>query len=103
MVIKSSLIRSIGYDAKNEILEIEFLRNQKQDVRPIYDYPQFTQARYDALMGNNLTPEEREHHSIGSHFLKFIKPNYPQGKFTKREEAIESKTSEEKAAPEAEN
>ena len=101
MVIKSSLIRSIGFDAEKKILEIEFLRNQRQDVRPVYQYPDFPQEKFDALMGTKLTPEQREKHSIGSHFLRFIKPNYPQGKFIKREEPLEAKTPEEKTAAEA--
>ena len=83
-IIKSSLIRSIGYDAAKQILEVEFLRNQAQDVRPVYQYADVTPEKYKSLMGDGV-----EGHSIGSHFLRMIKPNH---KCTKIEEKNESKT-----------
>jgi len=93
-IIVSSLIRSIGYDPEKQILYVEFLRNQKQDVRPIYQYANVTQAKYDALMGIEKGPDEN--HSIGSHFLRMIKPNHP---CTKIEEKNESKTQSETTPP----
>jgi hypothetical protein len=96
--ITSSLIKSIGYDPEKNILEIEFIRNVRQDVRTVYQYPDFSQKDFDALMG--VGKPEGEKHSIGSHFLKNIKKRY-DGKFVKREEPLEAKKAEapkEKAA-----
>ena len=92
--VTSSIIRSIGYDPEKQILEVEFLRNQKQDVRPVYQYTAVTQAKYDALMGVGKDPDAA--HSVGSHFLKFIKPNHP---CTKIEEKHEEKTQSENPLP----
>lgn len=78
---------SIGYDPAKKILQVEFPKRQKDDVRPVYNYFDVPQQKYDELMG--IGKPEGEKHSIGGHFLKFIKPNYPQGKFEKREESKE--------------
>jgi KTSC domain len=91
-IIKSSLIRSIGYDAEKKILEVEFLRSQKQDVRPVYQYIDVSAEKFSALMGGHAA--EGEKHSIGSYFLRMIKPNH---KFVKLEVPIE--VDEAKEAP----
>lgn len=94
--ITSSLIKEVGYDPATKVLELEFIRNVKKDVRTIYRYPDFSQEDFDALMGVGV-PEGTKH-SIGSHFLKKVKARY-DGKFTKVEEPLEAKTEE---APQAE-
>lgn len=94
--VTSSLIKAVGYDPKTQVLELEFIRNVKKDVRTIYRYPDFTQKDFDELMG--VGKPEGEKHSIGSHFLKKVKARY-DGKFTKVEEPLEEKA-EAPAAPE---
>lgn len=89
--VKSSLIKEAGYDPQAKVLELEFIRNVKKDVRTIYRYPDFSQEDFNALMGYDK-PEGAKH-SIGSHFLKKIKARY-DGKFTKVEEPLESTTEE---------
>jgi len=86
--VDSSLIKMVGYDPKTQVLELEFHRNVKKDVRTIYRYPDFTQKDYDDLIGAGKPQGEK--HSIGSHFLKKVKARY-DGKFTKVEEPLEEK------------
>lgn len=83
---------SIGYDPEKKILQIEFPKRIKDNVRPVYNYFDVSQEKFDALMGKGKP--EGEKHSIGSHFLKFIKPNF---KYERVEDAVE----ESKKAPEA--
>ena len=83
---------SIGYDPEKKILQIEFPQRIKDNVRPVYNYFDVPQEKFDALMGKGKP--EGEKHSIGSHFLKFIKPNF---KYERVEDAVEN----EKQAPES--
>lgn len=57
--LDSKLLKSIGYEG--DILEVEFQSGKT------YRYSKVTQADYDALMGAK---------SVGSHFLKTIKPGF---------------------------
>jgi len=93
--ITSSLIKSMGYDPEKKLLEIEFIRNVKKDVRTVYQYPDFSQKDFDELMG--VGKPEGEKHSIGSHFLKKVKVRY-DGKFVKREEPLEKQKQTETQA-----
>jgi hypothetical protein len=89
--VTSHVMISIGYDPAKKILQVEFPKRQKDNVRPVYNYLDVPQQKYDELMG--VGKPEGEKHSIGSYFLKFIKPNF---KFEKVEEKIE-----QEKAPEA--
>lgn len=92
----SHVMISIGYDPAKKILQVEFPKRQKDDVRPVYNYFDVPQQKYDELMG--IGKPEGEKHSIGSYFLKMIKPNY---KYERVEEKVE-KENPTTAAPEAE-
>lgn len=59
--VSSSIIRSVGYDPDNRILEIELRRGG------IYQYFQVPAEPYRSLV---------EAESIGRHYTKFIKPVY---------------------------
>lgn len=85
--VTSKIITSLGYDPATRTLQVEFLRHQNQTVRPVYDYHDVSPAAYAALMGKDVP--EGEKHSIGSYFLRMIKPNH---KFTKVEEKDENQT-----------
>ncbi len=55
--IESSNIISIGYDAKTQVLEIEFIKHGKADAgqgvqSPVYQYFKVPQALYDSLMAS---------------------------------------------------
>lgn len=90
--VTSHVMISIGYSPAEKILQVEFPKRQKDNVRPVYNYLDVPQEKYDALMGKGKP--EGEKHSIGSYFLHFIKPNF---KFERVEDAVEN----EKKAPEA--
>lgn len=88
--VTSSQIKSVGYDAATQTLELEFVHGGS-----VYQYQPFSPDAYQALMS---AP------SIGSHFLKQIKPRpdlYPFKKveaakpgrapFTKRKKLERSK------------
>lgn len=59
--VSSSNIRSIGYDAKSQTLEIEF---QDGDI---YQYFNISESIYSALMSAS---------SYGSYFHRYIKDQY---------------------------
>lgn len=82
--VTSHVMISIGYDPAKKILQVEFPKRQKDNIRHVYNYFDVPQHRYDELMG--VGKPEGEKHSIGSYFLKMIKPNY---KFEKVEEKVE--------------
>lgn len=82
--VKSHVLISVGYDPVKKILQVQFPARVKDNVRPVYNYLDVPQEKYDALMGKNKA--EGEEHSIGSHFLKFIKPNF---KFERVEDTVE--------------
>jgi hypothetical protein len=65
--VKSSLLSGVHYDAEKQILSVEFLRKQNEERRSIYSYSGVSPEKYEALMKAD---------SVGSHFLKFIKPNH---------------------------
>lgn len=65
--VKSSLISGVHYDAEKKVLSVEFLRKQSEERRSIYSYSDVPPEKYEAMM---------KAESIGSHFLKFIKPNH---------------------------
>lgn len=85
-IIKSKLLRSVGYDATKQDLAVEFLRRESEEKRRVYVYHAVPAEKYSEMMGSE---------SIGSFFLTMIKPNY---KFTLQEEVrAENKT--QPAAP----
>ena len=63
--VSSSMIRSIGYDAESQILEIEFCKGG------VYQYSEVPQAEYDSLMATD---------SHGKYFLGNIKERYATAK-----------------------
>ena len=63
--VKSSLLRSVGYHAATETLELEFNGKEGAPAK-IYSYTPFTQAQWELF---------RSAESIGRHFLLHIKPD----------------------------
>lgn len=59
--IESKLAKSIGYDKEHAVLAVEFHNGG------VYEYPGVTPEEHAELMAAK---------SIGSHFLKVIKPKY---------------------------
>lgn len=59
--VKSSNIRSIGYDMENEVLEIQFLDGS------VYHYFEVPLYEYDSIM---------EASSHGKYLAQYIKGNY---------------------------
>ena len=82
--IKSSLLQSVGYDSATKILEVQFTRGS------IYQY-------------SNVEPEKAAEmlaaKSIGSFFLKEIKPNFPCKRMDGGEDATR-KEKEDQTRPE---
>lgn len=86
--VKSSQIKSVGYDPAAKVLEIEFLgRNDKPGS--VYRYEGFTAEDWGAF---------RQATSIGSYFAKNIRP-YFAGIKQEPEDAPQTNTGE-KADPE---
>ncbi len=63
--VKSSLLRSVGYNPATETLELEFNGKEGAPAK-IYSYTPFTQAQWELF---------RSAESIGRHFLLHIKPD----------------------------
>ncbi len=74
--VTSSQIVSIGFDSATSTMEIEFTNRGLNRERPnsIYQYAQVTPEVHEALM---------KAESIGSHFIKNIKPNPQLYPYTK--------------------
>jgi hypothetical protein len=80
--IKSSLIRSVAYDAASSQLEVEFVPGKKvtdawkaakkegEAPGPVYRYLAVEQEKFVALTGEN------EYKSAGKYFLRVIKPHH---------------------------
>jgi len=67
--VKSSQVKSVGYDAEKQILEIEFLNRKEPDKSgPIYHYTSFSPTDWT---------EFRKQESIGAYLNRYIKPNFP--------------------------
>ena len=60
--VRSSVIRSVGYDSKNSTLEVEFM------TRLVYHYLQVPRTKFKALL---------EASSKGRYFNYNIKDRYP--------------------------
>jgi hypothetical protein len=63
VAVKSSLLASIGYDSVTKVLEVEF----KNGPSRVYQYSEVTPEKYAEMM---------QAQSIGSFFLKEIKPSH---------------------------
>jgi len=61
--VPSANLESVGYDEKNETLEVEFLHSGE-----IYRYSNISRTTFDAMMGAS-TP--------GQYFYHFIRTSYP--------------------------
>lgn len=59
--ITSKLLKSVGYDADRQVLEVEF------NSGAVYQYAGVSPEKYAALTASN---------SLGSHFLRHIKPHH---------------------------
>lgn len=68
--VKSSVIREVGYDAKNRVLEVEFHSGR------IYHYLDVTRRDYDAMLSAD---------SVGKYFNQVIKTRY-RGVLKRRDE-----------------
>lgn len=86
--VTSHVLISIGYDPATRTLQVEFPRRQKEAARAVYNYHDVPPERFDELMQGKPKDAESQP-SIGSYFLRMIRPNY---KFTKIEEKDESQT-----------
>ncbi len=62
--VDSSLLISVGYDAKNQVLEVEFKTNGE-----IWQYSALSQEEYDRMMS---AP------SCGSYFMRNIRGHFPE-------------------------
>ena len=60
IAVESSQIKQMGYSPEHQVLRIVF-----QGRGPEYDYPNFTQAEFDAFKGAE---------TLGTYFHKHIKP-----------------------------
>jgi hypothetical protein len=66
--VKSSLLSAMFYDEPGQLLYVEFLRRGNEEKRRIYCYSGINSDKYKAMMASE---------SIGSYFLRYIKPNHP--------------------------
>lgn len=62
--VKSSLLKSIAYDPATKVLEVEF----KNGPSKVYQYSDVTPEKYAEMLAAK---------SLGSFFLKEIKPKFP--------------------------
>jgi KTSC domain len=65
--VKSSLLRSIAYDAEKKIVEVEFHPRKPGQPGKVYQYADVPLEAWKEWGGAK---------SLGGHFLKYIKPNY---------------------------
>jgi hypothetical protein len=61
--VKSSAIRSVGYERETAMLEVEFTSDR------VYRYFAVPKAVYDGLM---------EAESVGAYFNEFVRDRYPE-------------------------
>lgn len=66
--VKSSNIKSVGYDPLNEVLEVEFISGG------IYQYSGFSQDKFDSFINSP---------SLGRWFAAEIRGKYPMQKMPK--------------------
>ena len=67
--VDSSMLASVGYDEKKQILEVEFNHGG------IYEYYEVEKEIYDDLMNSD---------SLGRYFINHIKGDYDYGKVRKK-------------------
>ncbi|MEA3203522.1 MAG: hypothetical protein QOI63_1197 [Thermoplasmata archaeon] len=60
--VASSSLRSVGYDARRRVLEVEF------EGGAVYRYEDVPEARHAALLAAE---------SLGSYFNRFVRDRYP--------------------------
>ena len=65
--VKSSLLQSVGYDPATRTLELQFKPKKDGEPGKVYSYADVDQLTYEKF---KAAP------SLGSHFLKQIKPNH---------------------------
>jgi hypothetical protein len=65
--VQSSLLKAIGYDAASRTLMIEFKPKKEGEAGKVYRYADVSQETYDRF---------RSAPSLGSHFLREIKPSH---------------------------
>lgn len=78
--VKSSQVKSVGYDAEQQILEIEFKSRNEGEEGPIYQYSGFGADDWVLF---------RQQESIGSYLNRHIKPNFSCRKIEPEPEAKE--------------
>lgn len=79
--VKSSQIKSIGYDPDSKIMEVEFHSWDKAKPTSVYQYRNVEEHHYLGLYNAE---------SIGSHFGKHFRPNAERFPFTKISPASEA-------------
>jgi hypothetical protein len=83
--IKSSLLASVGYDPATKVLEVQFSRGS------IYQYSGVEPEQFSEMMNAK---------SIGSHFLKVIKPNFSCKRMDGRDSDATRKEEDDQTRPE---
>lgn len=84
-VTGSKMLASVGYDPKRQIVEVELLKRQKDDTRPVYQYSNFPPEKWAEFMSAE---------SLGSYYLKVVVRNHPCTKVN-----LEKEKTEAQAAP----
>lgn len=87
--VSSSLLKSIFYSPDTRVLEIEFKAKKEGEAGKVYRYADVSPLTYEKFLA---AP------SLGSHFLKQIKPNHS---CTRVEEKPDAESKDEIQASEA--
>lgn len=83
--VKSSLLASVGYDAANKVLEVQFKNGGK-----VYQYTGVEPEQAAEMLAAK---------SVGSHFLKQIKPAFPCKRIDGRDSDATRKTEDDQTRP----
>lgn len=85
--VKSSLLKSVAHDPVMNVLEVEFANGPSR----VYQYEGVTVEHFQEMMAAK---------SIGSHFLKQIKPKFPCKRMDGRDSDAIRKEQDSPARPE---
>jgi hypothetical protein len=88
LVVSKTGMCGVGYDAATQTIEIAFKAKKEGDPEKVYQYTPFTEADWKAF---------KEAPSMGSHFLRVIKPNFACKKIEPEKPAHEKEATQEAA------
>ena len=88
--VKSSLLAAVGYDAASKTLMLEFRSKKEGEPGKVYRYANVDPLTYEKFLA---AP------SLGSHFLKQIKPNHACTRVEEKPDAESEKKAAEKPQP----